>query len=132
MPTDELELLRRMIIDQKSGLSSFYPIMLTQLSTFGPIHNQSPIAMMKSVPSINDMEEHTIPIFRFYFDGLIVHFHRETHEEGTPEKLGPLIVGNASKLAVSTVTYETSFQRENIERVRGDAMRQWPELMRKL
>jgi hypothetical protein len=132
MPPEELESLRAMVVNQQPNPQSFYPIMLTQLSTVGPVHNQTPLAMMKEIPSIQGTEEHTIPIFRFYFDGLIVHFHRGTHDEGYPERLGPLLVGNDSKLAVSTVTYDTSFQKENIERVKLDAMRQWPELMRKL
>jgi hypothetical protein len=47
----------------------------------------------------------TIPHFRFYFDGLIAHFHRE--EAG---QLDDTIIGARPKLLVTTVPFEESWQ----------------------
>ena len=42
LPPDDLEKLRLMLLNEDTGLHSFYPTVLVQLSTIGPAHNHAP------------------------------------------------------------------------------------------
>ena len=55
-----------------------------------------------------------MPIYRFYFDGLIVHYHRYASDNGETAKLGNIIVGARRELVLTTIEYEYSFQYENM------------------
>ena len=79
------------------------------------------IAQEKEVPNLEHGSSFTIPIFRFYFDGLIAHFHRPTPDGGIADGLGPLIVGNEQEVVLNTITYARSWQFENLEAVRSEA-----------
>ncbi len=85
LSTDSLEKLRLMILHESVEPLSFYPAVLTQLSTFGVIHNHTPLAKTKVVPALAGEPERRIPIFRFYFDGLIAHVHNQASDEGYTE-----------------------------------------------
>jgi hypothetical protein len=63
-----------------------------------------------------------IPIFRFYFDGLIVHFHRHAEDDGYTKSLGQVMVGHDRKLSVATVPYDQSFQHENLQIVLAETL----------
>ena len=112
-----------MILHESVEPLSFYPAVLTQLSTFGVIHNHTPLAKTKVVPALADEPERRIPIFRFYFDGLIAHVHNQASDEGYTESLDSLIAGQSERLTISTVTYERSFQHENINLLKADMER---------
>ena len=114
-PTD-LEELRRMICASTVEPLSFYPASLTQLSTLGVVHNQTPIAEVKHIPSLNsETPDVDLPIFRFYFDGLIAHIHSQSSDDGHTASLGNLIVGAGETLLLSTQTFESSYQEMNLE-----------------
>jgi hypothetical protein len=66
-----------------------------------------------------------VPIFRFYFDGLVVHFHREP----TPEMidgLTPMLVGQSKGTTVSTVTFDSSWQLLDLRNTIADAEHEFP------
>ena len=92
----------------------FYPITLFQLSTRGLIHNQSPIRDVKIVPNLFGNKRKEIPIYRFYFDGLIAHIHIQNTDDGTISDLGSLIVGAKDELFLPMQAYEHSFQKQNL------------------
>lgn len=129
LPPADIERLRDLILAGDPGPIDFYPIELVQMSTLGFIHNQSPLTDVKFIPVIEDGEvkydietAKRVDIFRFYFDGLIMHFRRHASDDGTTAELGSLVVGGAPDLVVTTVTYEQSFQSENIADVIAHAM----------
>jgi hypothetical protein len=132
LPEADLETLRKMLVSGDAGVLSFYPVQLTQLSTLGVIHNLSPFANDKEVPLPDNAPPRIMPIFRFYFDGLIFHVHRHASDDGYSEKVRNLMVGGDNSLIVSTVTYEESFQRRNFSVVMHDTYQNWPELMARL
>lgn len=100
-----------MLLTGDPGSLAFYPIQLIQLTTVGDVHNLAPSAIIKIIP-LED-KEWRIPIFRFYFDGLIAHIHRQASDDEYRLGLsGPLMVGGSDKLAVITVTYDMSFQQK--------------------
>jgi hypothetical protein len=128
----DLAQLRQMLVDRNPHPLNFYPTSLTQLSSIGRIHNMVPIADEKRIPPFDDVPERVIPIFRFYFDGLIAHTHNQATDGGHTAGLGALVVGAENTLTVSTVTYEASFQRKNLENLTQEALQSWPEVMRRL
>lgn len=132
IPFNDLETLRQMIISQNVEPISFYPTTLIQLSTLGQIHNFTPLIQEKTIPGFGEGPDKHIPIFRFYFDGLIAHVHNHANDGGFTESLGELIVGANTTLMVSTVTYEESFQRKNLEVLKDEAFGAWPDVMAKL
>ncbi len=132
IPNADLMALRSIIVDGSDCPISFYPATLIQISTVGEIHNQSPIAQNKIIPQLTEEPERTIPIFRFYFDGLIVHVHRHAGDDGYTQSLGSTIVGAERSLVVTTVTYDKSFQKQNIELIKSEAFLDWPAVIDKL
>lgn len=122
MPEDDLETLRTMLLEGRSAPATFYRISLTQLSTKGVIHNMPPIAEYKDVRSVVPGLAHRVEkIFRFYFDGLIAHVHLPETEPHWKQDYGPMVLGAARDLTVSTVTYERSLERANLEIVRAES-----------
>jgi len=62
-----------------------------------------------------------MPIFRFYFDGLIAHVHNHHSDDGYTATLGNLIVGASEQLILTTQTYEGSWQRNNLITVMSES-----------
>jgi hypothetical protein len=72
---------------------NFYPVTLMQYSTMGNVHFATPSAKLKPVVDNDGNPLGVTPIYRFYFDGLIAHFHRPCADKPqTP--LGIAGVGN--------------------------------------
>lgn len=113
VPEKDLETMRLAIINNILPPIEFYPASLSQLRTIGVKHNQSPTSATKIIPDLGQEYPKDVPIFRFYFDGLIIHFHN-TSLDTNAQTLGPLIVGNEKSLTVSTIDFEASLQRENL------------------
>lgn len=125
LPEADRELLRLSLIGAIPPAPDFYPIMLTQLSTRGPPHNMTALAQEKPVPDPVSGEAFVVPIFRFYFDGLIVHFHRPPLRDPAAA-LGPMVVGNEPRLVIPTVKFEGSWQFQNLVRVQAESERDFP------
>ncbi|ROT95375.1 hypothetical protein EB810_09800 [Altererythrobacter sp. FM1] len=122
--------LRRMILEGNSEPAHFFPASLTQLSTIGAIHNMAPIAQRK-IADVRQPHGKTIPIFRFYLDGLIAHFHQESSPTEVAS-LGPMLLGTEPRVAVTTVTFEASWERLNLSELMREAFERWPERMRRI
>lgn len=122
IPPSHLERLRQMVSGGDPEPVAFYAISLTQISTIGIRHNHAPIAFTKTVPSLEEgqaaIEE---PTFRFYLDGLIIHFSRLSTEQNEARNLGPLVVGAEDTITLSTVEFESSAQAENLAIVSMEA-----------
>lgn len=132
LPPDDLETLRLMILEDDPGQLDFYPVQLTQLYTLGEIHNHTPIVQTKTIPAYDNTPDRQIPIFRFYFEGLIMHFHRQASDEGYTVAQGSLNVGYGNEFTVTAVPYEASSQRDILMEIQRNAEENWPEVMRKL
>lgn len=132
LPVEHIERLRTMITANEPSPIDFYPVTLSQMSTMGIVHNQSPLSMLKSMPASEGTPGRDLPIFRFYFDGLMAHFHRQDADNGETVALGDLIVGANDRLVISTISYEASFQRENLTAVMAEAAENWPAILAKL
>jgi hypothetical protein len=117
----DIEKLRTMILERVAEPVSFYPITLIQISTIGVRHNHAPIAQNKFIPSPSGDDGRSEPIFRFYADGLVMHFSRLPPEENELHKLNSYWVGGGSSLTLVTVPYQMSAQHRNLEIVVAEA-----------
>jgi hypothetical protein len=114
LPLEHLENLRTMILNGNPEPLDFYPASLTQLSTLGIRHNHTPIAFTKQIPALGGEAGWKEPVFRFFLDGLIIHYSRLSIEENSAKDMGPLRVGGTKTLIVNTVRYEESAQAQNL------------------
>jgi hypothetical protein len=117
IPAEDIERIRKMLCGESLEPISFYPIQLTQLSTIGVIHNYTPISDLKVIKGIGGSKDIAIPIYRFYFDGLIAHFHLQSSDSGLTSRLGNLIVGAEKSLILTTQTYDFSLQKEHFTEI---------------
>lgn len=122
LASDDLEALRLMVLEGNPEPFEFYPASLVQLSTLGERHNHTPLAMRKPVPGAGKAEAYIEDIYRFYFDGLIVHFSRSSIEENIKRGLAGMRVGEQDTLLVTTTTYEASAQAANLAVIKAEAM----------
>lgn len=107
------EELKEFVLGRAIEGTSPFPVSLTQISTIGEPHNHSPTIDTKFVPSIDGSEEHPMVIMRIYIDGLIFHVH---FSEIPSKHLNdnPLYLGASDHALVTSVTYEASYQYENM------------------
>lgn len=112
LPPDDLERLRRTVLGLEVPTQDFYPVQLTQLSTRGVMHNQTPYPDMRFLPDVDDPSAPgmDVPIYRFYMDGLIAHVHRARLPLARLARLGNLVLGGHPSVLVPTVTFEDSLQ----------------------
>lgn len=118
----DLERLRKMILSGDTKPFGFYPASLTQLSTIGVRHNLTPIAQTKKIPAVGGLQSREEPIFRFYFDGLIVHFSRLPMSKNDFKELGNLLVGQDKSLIITVIPYEESAQDQNLRITVAESM----------
>jgi hypothetical protein len=112
IPEADLERLRQILLANDPAPLSFYPAVLCQLSTKGPTQNLSPFASTNYWP-IENMTPRSLPIFRFFFDGLIAWIINDASADEIVTSGKHIVVGYDSTLLVPTVVYEGSFQMTN-------------------
>lgn len=126
----DIRRLRNMVRDSDPTPMHRFPIALIQLSTRGKIHNLVPLSQRKpKQPWRKNSPSH--PIIRFYFDGLVAHIHRECDEREV-EELGNMFVGYGDDLVVSTVPFESSWQRDNLVELMREAGTRWPDRLARI
>jgi hypothetical protein len=121
LSAEELTELGSRLVARDPGPASYFAIHLTQLSSMGEPQNLTPLAQRKKIPAIEEVREHWVPFIRIYFDGLIAHIHPNSGSEYDGQKLNTLVLGQAEFTTVLTVSYQGSFQRENMLNLVGEA-----------
>jgi hypothetical protein len=125
----KLRSLGRMIVSGRSEPRVLFSLSLTQISSKGPFHNMAPDAEKR--PSTTNRNARKIPIFRFFLDGLVVHYHRRVdHRE--IKAAGGLAVGASAKLGVITIPYEVSAQQDRFDFLSQHVETEWPDELRVL
>jgi len=110
---DEDKLTGYLVGDEELPIT-FFPCWLTQHHEVGFPHNLTPIRREKIVPSIAGSPERSVNIYRFYFDGLVSHFHEIGEGDADQIARSTLTVGYGSELAVTCVPWSRSAQLENV------------------
>jgi hypothetical protein len=131
IPQDDIDRLAESL---RSGIprgDTFYPVILSQYSTMGSVHQANPITRLKQMYDNDGNSTFKVKIFRFYFDGLIAHFHVPSGSQPLSD-FGISGVGNNSRICVHTIPFEESFQRLDLAKHVASSIAAWPEDSRKL
>lgn len=127
LPDDRLELLRCMLVEDRSTPSGAYPFTLTQLLEVGLPHNLAPLAMTMPSVTVEKRKSNRIAVFRFYIDGLIANIVRENWDE-----YGELpFNAKERKMIVLTVTTDNSFEMLNLSKHVAESGRRWQHVIDK-
>lgn len=113
LPLDIQEQLKKYTLGESFTGTSSFPVSMTQLSTVGTIHNQVPMIDRKIIFDPESNRQETQDIVRIYLDGLIFH----VHFSGVPYSQtlnNSHFLGSEKSVAISSVTYEASYQYENL------------------
>jgi hypothetical protein len=114
LPQSDLDQMRQLLVREDFGELSFYPAILVQLSTRGFRHNFAPMADTIMIKGVAGEQDKKISTFRFYFDGLIVHFLTQGFDQADATRAGPGIVGGGDSLLVPVIPFERSFHNQNL------------------
>jgi hypothetical protein len=112
--------MRMAVLGDIEKLTSF-PVSLTQLSTRGEVHNLTPYLELKEIPAVGDLPTQKVAVARIYFDGLIGHVHLNGEYDRSETDISSFL-GDGNRLLVSAVTYEASFQYENLITLQYEAV----------
>lgn len=129
--SSQMRRLRGMVRAGTADPPDEFPIVLTQISTIGPIHNYGPVADRR-LANPDRPNGPTIPFFRFFMDGLVAHIYPERSSLDVAEA-GPVVLGGKSdEVVVTTVTFEGSRQKRDLGlSVRANHF-EFPEVMKTL
>ena len=116
-----------MILASDAGDPHFFPIGFIQLSTRGEAQNMAPIATFKNVYDFETGLTTVVPFYRFYLDGLVIHFGMAS-ESGAEDSL---VVGKEASITFPTVRYEDSLQMRNLNYVKQDVNHEFPREFQK-
>lgn len=128
LPQRQLRRLGGMLMDGQALPNYFLPACLIQLDGIGARHNFTPMAGKKV---IHEGSRGKVRIFRFYFDGLAVHFHRDLDVKSW-RNMGDLCVQDGNRLGVITVPFANSLQNEIVDRETSSVETMWPEVLARL
>ena len=128
LPARQLARLGAMLIRKDPDPSYFFPSTIVQLNGPGLKHNFTPLAGKKRLES-NGLR--FIRIFRFYLDGISIHFHRDM-DVSQWRSMGDLCVQQGKQLGIVTVPFEISLQYEIFERETLQVESEWGDIVRRL
>lgn len=103
----------------------FFPMSLVQLTSKGPQHNHTPIVGTKSLGSKGPILDYRVSFFRFFVEGLIIHFEKDLRDSAD---LGPAAVGPNRRVSILCRPYDGSFQEETLGQTLLDAWDRWPHI----
>ena len=109
----QMEILGECLRKNDAPELNFFPATMTQISSVGIMHNLSPIAQTKPSMEIFGETIEKEEIFRFYFDGLIVHFYRAPSKK-TMAGIKHMMIGQKGKVRIPTLPFEGSWEQENL------------------
>lgn len=129
LPAEDLEKIRKMIMERESNPWSYYPFYLTQFSTIGERHNHAPIATTLDITNASGVKVGVMATYRFYFDGLIAHVRRREFDETFC--LEPDRTFNDDTVLLAVIPFEGSLQQRRLTEAMIEAAC-WPTVLRKL
>lgn len=123
---DSTEKLRRIVLGVDTPNDADFPSVLVLLTSAGEPQIQSPLAQTINMEALG-FNLPNVPIFRFFFDGLIVHMGRELKDEALLEAWGPRVVGTRPELMAIGRPYDGSSQETNLHLLKNTLLEEHPE-----
>lgn len=126
LPSVQLEYLRQIVAGESEPKNDDWPTTLVLLTTKGEPQIQGPIAQEIDMKSLG-FNLPSLPIFRFFFDGLIVHIGRKPSDESLLNSWKGRVVGTSENLFFIGRPYEESSQEDNLYNLQYEMLREHPE-----
>lgn len=126
LPSAQLEYLRQIVAGETDPADRDWPAVLILLTTKGEPQILAPMAHEIDMGSLG-FDLPAVHIFRFFFDGLIVHMGREPADDTLLDNWGGRVVGVDSGLVLIGRPYEKSSQEDNIYQLQYEMLREHPE-----
>lgn len=123
-PTSEK--LGRIILGTEQPSDSDFPSVLVLLTSQGEPQVHAPLAQTIDMTTLG-FDLPNVPIFRFFFDGLIVHMGRQLNDKGLLEAWKPRVVGTKPELVLIGRSYEGSSQEINLNHLKRTLLDEHPE-----
>lgn len=120
------EKLRRIVLGVDTPNDADFPSVLLLLTSAGEPQIQSPLAQTINMEALG-FDLPNVPIFRFFFDGLIVHMGRKLEDEALLEAWGSRVVGTKPELIVIGRPYNGSSQETNLHVLKKTLLEEHPE-----
>lgn len=111
--SSDLRRLRSAVRDHKDMPTDFFPATLLQLSSRGFDHNMAPLAQTKQGARTKGFKSRDQKMIRFYFDGLVVHFHLDPQPKDI-DGMYPCLIGENAATTVVTVRTHASWEWQNL------------------
>lgn len=118
--------LRRIILGLEQPSDSDFPCVLVLLTSQGEPQVHSPLAQTIDMKELG-FDLPNVPIFRFFFDGLIVHMGRKLDDKALLEAWEPRVVGTKPELIVIGRPYDGSSQERNLSHLKRTLLEEHPE-----
>ena len=131
MPPAHLEYLRQIVAGETEPNDSDWPATLLLLTSKGEPQIQAPMAQEIDLRSLG-FDLPSVPIFRFFFDGLIVHMGRSPADDTLLDNWGGRVVGVDDKLTMMGRPYEKSWQEDNLYQLQHELLSEHAEDARKI
>jgi hypothetical protein len=111
------EKLRKIVLGIEQPSDSDFPSVLVLLTSQGEPQVHSPLAQTIDMKALG-FDLPNVPIFRFFFDGLIVHMGRQLDDKNLLDAWGPRVVGTQPKLILIGRPYDGSSQEVNLNHLK--------------
>ncbi len=119
--------LRRIVNGEVMPHPTDFPMTLVLLTTKGQPQNLTPLRQRMDVPQFASGLPRDVKIFRFFIDGLIIHFGRKSLDAKLYEAWSKRSVGASDTLTLIGRPYEDSSQEHNLNLLQDELQRDWPE-----
>lgn len=123
LSSEDLEYLRRVIVGEVDPKIEDWPATLLLLTDAGEPQVLGPMAHEIDMQSMG-FDLPSIPIFRFFFDGLIVHMGRKSGDHELLDNWQGRVVGETDGLCLTGRPYSGSSQETNLNALMHEAHRE--------
>jgi hypothetical protein len=120
------EKLRRIILGIEQPSDSDFPSVLVLLTSKGEPQIHTPLVQTIDMNALG-FDLPNVPIFRFFFDGLIVRMGRQLNDKGLLDAWEPRVVGTKSELMLIGRPYDGSSQEVNLNRLKRTLLEEHPD-----
>ncbi|MBU1306529.1 MAG: hypothetical protein KKF33_13550 [Alphaproteobacteria bacterium] len=121
-----IQQLGRIILGIEQPSDSDFPSVLVLLTSQGEPQVHAPMAQSIDMNTLG-FDLPNVPIFRFFFDGLIVHMGRQLNDNSLLEAWGPRVVGSKPELVLIARSYDGSSQEINLDHLKRTLFDDHPE-----
>ncbi len=126
LDSDSIERLRCIVLGEIEPNDEDFPSVLLLLTNAGRPQVLCPLAQVIDLQAMG-FDYPSVPIYRFFLDGLIVHIGRKPNDRYLLDAWGNRVVGSGPELVLIGRPYEGSSQEDNLQRLQTTLHQEHPD-----